>query len=64
MWGLGGDTWQESAERTLQIQTMINNVTQYSVILLGFHWVALSVTPTFRCAPCGAEIIRPFGTSV
>ncbi|OAV63766.1 hypothetical protein Barb4_04744 [Bacteroidales bacterium Barb4] len=26
----------------------------------GFHWVALSVNPTFRCAPCVAEIFCPF----
>ncbi|OAV75964.1 Ribosomal large subunit pseudouridine synthase C [Bacteroidales bacterium Barb7] len=36
--------------------------TIYSVILSGFHRVALSVNPTFRYAPCGAEISCPFGT--
>ncbi|OAV67933.1 hypothetical protein Barb4_02276 [Bacteroidales bacterium Barb4] len=35
-----------------------------SGVLSELHRVTHSVNPTFRFAACGAEIFRPFGTTV
>ncbi|OAV72219.1 hypothetical protein Barb4_00007 [Bacteroidales bacterium Barb4] len=42
---------------------IVNHHLRFVSPFQGFIGLYPSINPTFRCAPCGAEIRRPCGTS-
>ncbi|OAV68726.1 hypothetical protein Barb4_01969 [Bacteroidales bacterium Barb4] len=60
MWGLDEIHLKQSPERAIYIQA-IAYIINGSVVLSELIGNLLP-NPTFRFAPCGAEIFRPFGT--